>query len=193
MTHERSETKMNDNSSQNIPEVGDDENITSVMIYTHNMLAWGQVVTKKAIKLNTWLRTPALPQYILLYDAKLITYTGGIPRPQTFSELFLPSPQVVGFHLKPPVHEPVDYDPDEPMRKMLPTTALIGPFRFDGYLRMSTQTNLERFLDVTTETFTSMYDLQISQPSIPSIGVIKVPMGLIRNKAVIFSPWVNEE
>ena len=82
----------------------------------------------------------------------------------------------------------MDYDPNEPQRKMLPTTALIGPFRFDGFLRMSTHTNLERFLDVSKEAFTSMYDLVITQPTIPSMGAIKVPIALIRNETVLFSP-----
>ena len=179
---------MTENSTPRNPQIEEDEKITTVMIYTHNMLAWGQVVSKKALRISTWLRTDAIPKYFYLHNAKIITYTGGIPRPQAFQELYLPSAQIVGFHIQPPASEPIDYDPNEPMRIMLPTTALIGPFRFDGLLRMSSHSNLERFLDVLKETFTSIYDVEITQPSTPRMGAIKVPFALIRNETVLFSP-----
>ena len=166
----------------------DDDQLTSVMIYTQNMLAWGEVVTKQAIRVSTWLRTPSIPQYILLHNAQVITFSGGEPRPQSFRELHLPSGKVLGFHIKPPASDPPDYDPSEPMRKMEPTTALVGPFRFDGALRMSTHTNLERFLEVSKEAFTSMYDISIKQPAYPALGVIRVPMALLRGEMVLFSP-----
>ena len=168
--------------------VQENEKITSVMIYTESFLAWGEAVTKEAIRVSTWLRTPALPQYILLHNAQLMNFGGGNPKPQSFSELHLPSAKVIGFHIKPPEHDPLDYDPNEPMRKMEPVTALIGSFRFDGNIRMSNQTNLERFLDVAKETYSSIYDLEITQPSFPSMGIIRVPMALIRIEHVLFSP-----
>jgi hypothetical protein len=168
-----------------------DEKVTSVMIYTHNTLAWGQVVTKEAIRVSTWLRTPSIPQYIYLHNAQVITFNGANHHPQAFRELHLPSDAIIGFHLKPPDCDPLDYDQQEPMRKMEPTTALVGPFRFEGALRMSNHTNLERYLDVAKETFTMMYDLKISQPSIPSMGVMHISMALIRNKMALFSPRTN--
>jgi hypothetical protein len=165
----------------------DDENITAVMAYTDKLLIWGNVITKKALRVSTWLRTQAVPQFIWLHDATILEFSGGAPKTQTFSELFLPSSLVLAFHIKPPASDPLDYDPNEPMRKMTPATALIGWFRFDGYLRMSTHTELERFLDVSKETFISIYDLAISQPSLPSMGVIRVPMALIRSVSAIYA------
>jgi hypothetical protein len=178
---------MSDNQNDQI-NIQENERITSVMIYTANFLTWGEVVTKEAIRVSTWLRTPALPQYILLHNAQLMNFGASNPKPQSFKELHLPSSKVIGFHIKPPDHDPLDFDPDEPMRKMEPVTALIGPFRFDGTIRMSTQTNLERFLDVAKEIYTSMYDLEITQPSFPNMGIIRTPMALVRIEHVLFSP-----
>jgi hypothetical protein len=64
----------------------------------------------------------------------------------------------------------------------------VGSFRFDGCLRMSTQTSLDRFLDVSKEIFTTLYDLEITQPLIPAMKPIHVPYALVRSDFVLFSP-----
>jgi hypothetical protein len=165
----------------------DDEKVTSVMIYTDKLLVWGDVVTKKTIRVSTWLRTPAVPRFIWIRNATSLEFSGGAAKTQTFRELHLPSSQVIALHIKPPECDPLDYDPNEPMRKMAPSTALIGSFRFDGCLRMSTHTELERFLDVSKENFMSMYDIAITQPSLPSMSVIRVNIALIRSLSAIFA------
>lgn len=170
-----------------------DERVSTVMIYTTDYLIWGEVVTKTSIRISTWLRSSSVPQYIYMHDANLLRLGGtAAPRPQVFKEFFLPSNQVVAFHLKPPAADPVDYDPNEPMRKMSPTTALIGWFRFDGFVRMSTHTNLERYLDVSKEDFMSFYDITITNLAIPSMTPIKTPFALLRGHGTLFSSKENE-
>lgn len=167
----------------------DDEKITPVMLYTQGKLIWGDVVTKSAIRVSTWLRTQAIPRYIFVHNAQILSFdSGGTPKPQSFDQLHIPSCKVIAIHIKPPDRDPLDYDPNEPMRSMTPASALVGAFRFDGFLRMSTQTTIERFLDVAKEDFTSIYDLEIRQPSFPQMGVIRAPMALIRSLDVLFSP-----
>lgn len=165
------------------------EKVATVMIYTANMLIWGDVITKEAVRVSTWLRTPAIPKYIVVYTANVMTFGSGTPsRPQIFRSLHLPSAQVLGFHMKPPARDPLDYDPNEPMRKMEPLTALVGTFRYDGLLRMSTHTSLDKYLEVAKETFAPIYEVEITQPSLPSLGVIRVPYVLVRSEMVLFSP-----
>ena len=164
-----------------------DEKATAVMSYTLSSVAWGEVVTKEAIRVGTWLRTQFAPQYIALYDAKLILTGGTMHTPFPFRELYVPTAQIVAFHLVPPTVESLDYDPQEPMRKMEPTTALVGPFRLDGCIRMSTHTNLERYLDLSTEAFTPIYEVDITQPTTPGLRPLHVPYVLVRRDMVIFS------
>jgi hypothetical protein len=159
------------------------------MIYTASSLLVGEVVTKKVIRVSTWLRTPMVPQYISLYSAQILDLSsGGSPRSLSFSRLYLPSHQVIAFHMRPPESDPLDYDADEPMRRMEPVTALIGPFRFDGSVRMSTQTDLDSYLDVIKENFTSIYDIRVSSPNIPALKAFQVPFVLLRRERVIFAP-----
>lgn len=177
---------------QQIYQLQEGEKATEVMVYTDTLLIWGQVITKVAIRVSTWLRTPAIPQFMCIYEAHVLRFgSGGISKPQNYQELYLPSSQIIAFHIKPPERDPLDYDPNEPMRKMEPATALVGWFHFDGALRMSTQTNIARFLDVTKEPFITMYDIEITQPSSPSGGVMRVPYALVRGENVIFSPRAN--
>jgi hypothetical protein len=164
-----------------------DEKVTAVMSYTLNSVAWGEVVTKEAIRVGTWLRTQYAPQYITLYEAKLILTGGTLHTPFPFRELHVPTAQIVAFHLVPPAIESLDYDPKEPMRKMEATTALVGSFRLDGCIRMSTQTNLERYLDVTKETFTPIYEVDITQPTVSGLRPLHIPYVLVRRDMVIFS------
>lgn len=164
------------------------DKVSTVMIYTINLLIWGDVITKEAIRVSIWLRTPSAPKYIFLHNLQVLTFgAGGMGKPQAFRELYLPTPQVAAFHLKPPASDPPDYDSSEANRKMEPATALLNSFRFDGFMRMSTQTTIDRYLDVAKDRYTGMYDVEISQPSIPSMGVIRVPFVLFQNDLVIFS------
>jgi hypothetical protein len=170
-------------------QLGEDEQVTSVMAYTQDLLVWGDVISKKAIRVSTWLRTPAIPQFIYFRNAHaMIMDAGNKPRPIAFRELHLPSVQVIAFHIQPPGSDPLDYDPNEPNRIMQPVTVLVGSFRFEGFIRMSTHTTLERHLDVAKETFSSLYDIDISQPMIPAMKVIHVPYALLRSEAVIIAP-----
>ncbi len=169
--------------------LGEDDKATPVMIYTDNSLMVGEVVTKEIIRVSTWMRTPMVPQYIAIYSAQIIDLSsGGSPKSQSFGEIFLPSHRVVAFHMRPPESDPLDYDPDEPMRRMEPVTALIGAFRFDGFVRMSTQTDLESYLDVIKESFTSIYDIKVTCPNIPSFKPFQIPFALLRRDRVIFAP-----
>ena len=67
--------------------LGEDDKATPVMIYTDNSLLVGEVVTKKVIRVSTWMRTPMVPQYIAIYSAQIIDLSsGGAPKSQTFGE-----------------------------------------------------------------------------------------------------------
>jgi hypothetical protein len=88
----------------------------------------------------------------------------------------------------PPASETPDYDPNELNRKMEPTIAQVGVFRFDGYLRMSEQTTLEKFLAAQKGDFLSFYDTTMKCETIPAIKGLQTPFVLIKQSAVMFTP-----
>lgn len=175
-----------------VPSTGEsispDDKLTRVMVYMQNTVAWGEVITKKVIRVSTWLRTPMAPQYITLHQVQVMTIGPSAgTRPQAFATIHVPVPLIDGFHIMPPDHDPIDYDPLEPNRVMQPVIALVGPFRFNGRIRISSHTDLEHYLDTSKEIFSSLYDVEISQLSQPGQGVVKVSMAIVRRDKVVFA------
>ncbi len=168
--------------------LAEDEKAVQVMIYTLNSLFWGDVVVKSIIRVSTWLRTNIVPDWIPLYNAgSIVTTSGTAPRTNSFNELFVAVPQIIAFHLAPPAADPLDFDPTEPNRQMAPVNALIGTFQMKGSLRMAASSSLRRYLEVTRENYTPLYDVEISNLVLPAFGPVKVPFIMIRQGAAVFT------
>lgn len=164
-----------------------DEKATPVMVYTVTNLSWGEVITKDQVRVSTYLRT-LNPDYVSLYDARFLPIGGAVSQPMVFSEFHIRTPQVIGFHLLPAAAaEPVDYDPAETNRRMEPVTVLFGPFRSDANLRVSTMTNLAKFVEINIDVYISLYDAAISCPTMPGLGVVRAPLVLIRRDMASFA------
>jgi hypothetical protein len=157
------------------------------MIYTQNTLIRGEVVTKQSIRVSVWLRTEGAPEFMHILKPQLISLSGNAVRMQNYSELYVPTLQIVGFHLTPPVHDPLDYDATEVNRKMQPITVLVGTFIFKGAIRISTQVDLGTSIASGRVAWISIYDVKISNPQLPQMGEIQVPMLLVRPGQVIFT------
>lgn len=168
-------------------QLGTDEKALPVMIYTATMAVWGDVIVKEMIRISTWLRTNNCPDNLHLYNARLMMTSGVPQKPVLFPEMILTTTQVMAYHLIPPAQDPLDYDPTEPNRKMEPVTAVIGSFRFDGFIRMATMSTLPRYMEVNREMFTALYNTDISNMVLPQLGVIKVPFLMARQAYALFA------
>lgn len=168
--------------------VGGDEKATPVMVYTLTGLAWGEVITKDQVRVSTYLRT-LNPDYVSLYEARMLPLGAAPNQAMPFSELHIRTPQVIAFHLLPNAPaEPMDYDPAESNRKMELATALVGPFRFDASMRISNILSLAKYVEIFTDVFLSLYDAAISCPLMPGLGTVRAPLVLIRRDAASFAP-----
>ena len=151
-------------------------------------MVWGQAFSKQAIRVSSWLQTEMAPAYMKVYNAQLLLVSGSSsPTPINHPILHLQTSGINAYHLMPPFAEGADYDPNELNRKLVPVSAFLGYFRFDGFARMSEITSMEKFLGAAKGTFISIYDITMTCPLIPSIKGIKAPMVLLRQKQVIFT------
>jgi hypothetical protein len=166
-------------------ELAYDEKIAIVMVYTNNMLARGEVVAKENARVSIWLRTQGVPNYIHLYKPQVISFLGATPKTFSFSELFIPTVQVVGFHLAPPAQDPPDYDAGEANRMMQMLDIMLGSFSLKGKIRISMQTDIATSLDVMRASWMSIYDADISNSHLPQFN-IHVPMLLVNPNQVNF-------
>lgn len=168
--------------------IAPDEKSAQVMVYTSSSLYWGDVILKSVIRVSTWLRTNAVPDHISLYNARaLYTGAGAVPRPLVYKELHIPVSQTLAFHLVPPASDPVDFDPTEPNRIMEPVSVLFGAYSVKGFLRISATSSIRKFLEVTRESFSALYDAEITCLSLPTMGAVSVPFILFRQETATFT------
>ena len=164
-----------------------DEKASGVMIYTHNTLIYGETLTKQTTRVSVWLRTEGAPEYIHLLKPQVIFLNGSTAKGLSYSEIFVPTAQIIGFHLTPPAHDPLDYDESEMNRKMQPVTVLVGTFAFNGAIRISTQVDIGTSISSGRAIWMSIYDVKITNPQLAQFGEIHVPMLVVRPGHVDFA------
>lgn len=163
-----------------------DEKMTQVMVYTQNSVVRGEVVTKENVRVSIWLRTDAAPHFFHLQNAHMLFFGGGPARSVSYSEIYVPSTTVIGFHILPPAQEPLDYDQDEKNRAMEIVSAGVGTFVFKGKIRFSAQSGLSASLEMI-HSWMSMYEVEIANPSLPQMPVMRVPMLMVNPSQVSFA------
>jgi hypothetical protein len=167
--------------------MADDEKITSVVVYTDSFMLWGDAVTKERIRVSTWLRTNMSPDILCIYNAMILYPGGGSARPATYPEIHIPIGKVIAFHMMPPATDPLDYDPTEANRKLEPVSALVGSFRMDGMMRMAQSANLKKYLEISREQYTPLYDVTITHPLLTQMNLPKVGYVIVRQSVTSFA------
>lgn len=136
--------------------------------------------------MSIWLRTQGVPNYVHLFKPQVISFGGTPPKPLSFSEIFIPTTQVIGFHLVPPAQDPMDYDTSEVNRVMQPLELVVGTFLLKGRIRVSRSAELSTSLDVMRAAWVSIYDVDISNPYLSQFN-LHVPMLLVNPNQVSFA------
>lgn len=163
-----------------------DEKLTPVMVYTRESVFRGEVVTKEAARVSTWLRTQGAPRYLHLLRVNTVQFSGTV-KSTNQAELFLPLPMVIALHLVPPASDGVDYDPQEANRAMLPVVAGVGTFQFKGVIRVSAQSGVGPSLELSKIPWLSLYDLEITNLVLPQMPVMRVPLAIVNPEQVTFA------
>jgi len=156
-----------------------DEKATSVMVYARNKLIHGDLVTKETMRVSIWLRTTGVPNYLHFLRANILLFSGSPAKSLSYDEYFFPIERIIGFHLAPPAADPLDYDPEEANRSMVPVQLLLGGFVVKGSVRISTQTDFATSIEMMHMTWLSVYDAEITNPFLPQMPAIHVPMLLV--------------
>lgn len=163
-----------------------DEKVSTVFVYTSLMLIRGDLILRDAMRVSIWLRTQGVPNFVHLYNVQMIQLAGTPSRNYAKDEVFIPTSEVIGFHLAPPAHDPLDYDASELNRKMEPVHLLAGSFELKAKLRISTSTDFAASLDVMNASWMSLYEAEITNPLLPQLK-IAAPMLLVRPNMVTIS------
>lgn len=169
-----------------------DEKTTPVMLYSHQAVVRGEVVTKQnVLRVNIWLRTDGAPNYMHVLKPQVLVFGGSTPKAQSFSEIYFPTSQLIAFHILPPADEAMDYDPAEANRMMQPVEVMVGTFLMKGKIRISTQTEMGASLEVARIAWMSLYDVEITNPHL-QMPPMHVPMTLLSPLHVAFGVTAQE-
>lgn len=165
-----------------------DERTVPVMLYTQDTLVRGEAVIRTSVlRVNIWLRTDGAPKYMHVLKPQVIVFGGSPVKALTHSEIYFPTSQLIAFHTIPPSDEPLDYDPNEANRMMHDAEVLAGTFVMKGKVRISTQTELGASLEMARLGWMSLYDVEISNPYLPQMPALRVPMALVNPNHVAFA------
>jgi hypothetical protein len=164
-----------------------DEKTVPVMLYALHSMVRGEVVAKQnVLRINIWLRTDGAPKYLHLLMPQLLLFGGSPVKALSYSEIYFPTSEVIAFHTLPPTQEPLDYDPQEANRSMEAVDLLVGAFVMKGKIRISTQTEIYTSLEVARISWMSVYDATISNPYLPQMPALQVPMVLVNPNRIVF-------
>jgi len=164
-----------------------DEKSAPVMLYAKNSVVRGEVVVKQILpRLNIWLRTEAAPKYMHILKPQVLVFGGSPPKALSYSEIFFPTAELIAFHTLPPLEEPLDYDPDEANREMDVIELLVGTFVMKGKIRISTQVEVATSLETARISWMSVYDVWVTNPYLPQMQALQVPMMLVNPNHVAF-------
>jgi hypothetical protein len=164
-----------------------DERTTPVMLYTQDTVVRGEVITKESVhRVNIWLRTDGAPKYMHILKSQVIIFGGSPVKALSYPELYFPTSQLIAFHILPPAEEALDYEPNEANRMMEPVEVLVGTFVMKGKIRISTQTEVGVSLESARVSWMSLYDASITNPYLPQMPPIEVPMVLVNPNHVAY-------
>jgi hypothetical protein len=160
-----------------------DEKLIRVMVYTRNMLVYGDLIAREGIRVSTWLKNQDISNYLHLVSPQVLMLGGSAPKSITYSEMYVATHEVIAFHIAPPTADPLDYDANEANRTMMSVTALAGQFLIQAKIRISAQTDVGQSLDVLRTSWFSLYEAEITNPYFAQFKV-QVPMLLVNANAV---------
>ncbi|MEK6221067.1 MAG: hypothetical protein N2D54_02345 [Chloroflexota bacterium] len=168
--------------------MGPEEFATPVMVYFANRLVWGHMVTHLAIPAMRALVGTTLPDILTLHDAEMVSINNGqMGTPEKRNEIFIPTKEILGFHLKPPNQGKILFDETEQNRKMGSLTAFVGGFHFDAEVRIAKQTGLKNYIDVVKAEFLEIYNTQVTLPTSTVVKPVQTNIALVKRQGVFFS------
>jgi hypothetical protein len=164
-----------------------DEKTAPVMLYAQNSVIRGEAIMKQNIsRVNIWLRMDGAPRYMHILKAQVIVFGGNPPKAFSYSEIYFPTSETIAFHPLPPIEEPLDYDPSEADREMDVVELLVGTFVMKGKIRISTHMEVVTTLEAARMPWMSVYDVWITNPYLPQMPALQVPMALVNPGHVAF-------
>ena len=161
-----------------------DEKATQVMIGTTDTLMWGDLVTKQAVRVNTYLNSLA-EDYVPLRDAKILflapnEHVAPIER----ASVHIRQEEILIFLV---MHDEDPLPEETQTRRYEPVEAIISSFQIEGSILKAPISNVHNMLLVSKATYLPIYSATIRHVAKPWLGTFSSTVALVRCTRMIMS------
>jgi hypothetical protein len=155
------------------------------MVGTQNTLVWGDLVTKKPVRMSAYLNTMA-EDFVPLHDVRILFLAPEqrVP-PAERTDLFVKQEEILIFFAM---------NDDEPLpeesetRHYVPVEVFVGSYQIEGKIIKAPISTLENMLVVTRAVYLPIYEATVRHVAKPWMGSFSSPLIHVRRERVSVVP-----
>ena len=161
-----------------------EEKATQVMVGTPDMLLWGDLITKQAVRMSIYLNTLA-EDFVPLHRVKVLflaptQQVAPIEKPT----LFVKQEEILLFLA---MHDTEPLPEETETRKYEPIEVFVGSYQIEGNLLKSPFSTLENMLMVSRATYVPIYEATVRHIAKPWLGTFPTTLAQVRRDRLIVS------
>ena len=154
-----------------------DEKATQVMIATHDLLLWGDLVTKEQARISAFLSTLA-EDFVPLHDVKILHLAPSQQlAPMHRAEAYVKLEEILLFYI---MSEDVPLPEESEVRRYKPVEILVGDFQIEALLLKSPISSIQNLLLVIKDDYVPVYKATIRHTAKPWLGTFSTSMVQVR-------------
>jgi hypothetical protein len=162
----------------------DDEQDTPVVVCTPRCMIWGDLVTKKAVRVTNFLNVLA-EDFVPIWDAKLL-YLNGERTTEPLRRLvaYVKLQEILVFFST----QELEALPEETdLRRYEPVSLVVGDFQIDAEMLKSPMSEMSALLIVTKDPFMPFYRASVSCLSQPWLGTFQTSIVRVQRQRMLLT------
>jgi hypothetical protein len=158
-------------------ELKPDEKATQVMIGTHDMLLWGDLLTKEQARMSAFLSTLA-EDFVPLHDARILSLAPTQQAPPLQRAIaYIKLEEILFFYV---MAEDTPLPEESEVRRYEPVEVIAGSFLVEGQLLKSPIATMQNLLLVTKDDYMPFYRATVRHVAKPWLGRFSADMVQVR-------------
>ncbi len=144
-----------------------DEKANQVMVGTQDALIWGDLVTKRPVRISVYLNTMA-DEYVSLHEARILFLApeqkvAPVERP----ELLIKQEEILAFFA---LDDPEPIPEETETRHYVPIELFVGSYQIEGKIVKAPVSTLHNMLVVTRSVYLPIYEATVRHVAKPWLG-----------------------
>lgn len=166
-----------------------DELILHVTLMSFTEIIWGEMVARRHQNFAIWFNMASAPQFIHLYNANVTVADATSGTKRFCPKLIVPTVRMAAFlpHLTKETG-PLGYEDGESGRHMVPVTASVGNFHFDGFFHLASGSTVDQYVEASKEVFIPLYNVTFTSPILSHLAPFRAPYTIIRKLSAFIAP-----